>query len=64
LAYGFAAVTARGSADGSLAPDQGGPAPCARCGGVPERIIQIVEVVVEGREDVARLGDKGWPGSE
>jgi hypothetical protein len=55
-----ALVPARKSADGSVAPGQGRPEPCARCGGVPERLIQIAEVVVKGREDVARLGDEGW----
>jgi hypothetical protein len=54
-----ALVTARELPDGSTVPERGGPEPCARCGGVPERIIQIVEVVVESREDVARFGNKG-----
>jgi hypothetical protein len=43
-------------AQAGLVVDEGdGPAPGARCGDVPERVLQIVEVVVESPEDVVRL---------
>jgi hypothetical protein len=37
------------------------PVACARCGEVPEQVVRIIEVVVETREDLARLGEAGWP---
>ena len=33
--------------DGTLGPGRDRPLPCAACGRIPERIIEIVEVVVE-----------------
>src|SRR5260221_14545806 len=33
--------------DGTLAPGKDSALPCAACGRIPERIIQIAEVVVE-----------------
>jgi hypothetical protein len=52
-------VGARQLADGSVVEEEDGPAACARCGEVPEQVLQIVEVVVEGWEDVARLKEAG-----
>jgi ssDNA-binding Zn-finger/Zn-ribbon topoisomerase 1 len=39
------------------------PAPCPRCGEVPEQIIEIVEVLVTTREEVERLRDLAGPGA-
>jgi hypothetical protein len=55
-------VTARRQPDGTLTYPEGGPAPCGVCGVVPEFVIEVVEVVVESREDVRRLGQDGWEG--
>jgi hypothetical protein len=41
-------------AGGRLAP------PCERCGEVPEQVVEIVETMVETREDLARLATEGW----
>jgi hypothetical protein len=32
--------------DGTMAVDSEEPQPCARCGQIPERVIQVVETVV------------------
>jgi hypothetical protein len=41
--------------DGTVVDSEGAPLSCGRCGSVPEQILEIVEVVVESREDLARL---------
>jgi hypothetical protein len=55
----FTLVIREQLADGTLAEPQGMPAPCMRCGQIPERIIEIVEEVVvspaavsDGAEDM------------
>jgi hypothetical protein len=48
--------TSREVPDGMVVHSEGTPLPCARCGLVPEQVLEIVEVVVESREDLARLG--------
>ena len=52
---GIVIVTSRSLTDGNTEPRGDWPAPCERCGEAPEQIIEIVEAVVETREDVARL---------
>ena len=38
-------LTARRLPDGTVAPVEGEPQPCVRCGQVPEQIIEVVEVI-------------------
>jgi hypothetical protein len=38
-------LTARRLPDGTVAPVEGEPQPCVRCGQVPEQIIAVVEVI-------------------
>ncbi len=40
--------------DGSVRFERPGPMPCPRCGEVPEEVVEVVEVVIETREDLAR----------
>jgi hypothetical protein len=40
-------VTAQRLPDGTVVADEDGPQPCARCGQVPEQIIEVVETVVD-----------------
>jgi hypothetical protein len=42
-----ALVTAREHLDAGPGPSEGEPPPCAACGDVPERAIEIVDQVVE-----------------
>ena len=51
-------LSARANADGTVVPCEAEPEPCARCGNVPERIVQIVEVVVNSPDEVARLQER------
>jgi hypothetical protein len=55
----FVMVTSRCLPDGTVAYPDEEPAPCDQCGIVPERVIEVVETVVETREDVARLTAEG-----
>jgi hypothetical protein len=48
-------VEARELPDGTVVPDQPKPAPCARCGEVPELIIQVIVTMVEAPAGPARL---------
>ncbi len=52
----FLQRTGREQADGSVVFEEPAPAPCRRCGQVPEHVVEIVEVVVESPADVARVG--------
>jgi hypothetical protein len=52
-------VTARQESDGSLTHTEGAPAPCPSCGQTPEHLIEVVEIVVESREDLERLAGRG-----
>lgn len=54
-------VTYRELPGGAVAPYADGPTPCPRCGEVPEQVIEVIEVVVESREDVAALTGGGPP---
>jgi hypothetical protein len=56
-----ALVSGRQQPDGSVVEKGEGPVTCARCGEVPEQVVRIIEVVVESREDLARLGEAGGP---
>ena len=47
--------TSRQQPDGTIVRGECNPPPCPRCGQVPEQILEIVEVVVETREDLERL---------
>jgi hypothetical protein len=49
-----ALVTARGEPDASWGAREDEPRPCAACGEVPEQIIEIVELVIDSRSEVAR----------
>ncbi len=40
--------------DGSVRFESPEPMPCPRCGEVPEEVVEVVEVVIEAREDLAR----------
>jgi hypothetical protein len=42
--------------EGSVAVHSEEPQPCARCGQVPEHIIEIVEVVVKERTNLPKWG--------
>jgi hypothetical protein len=46
-------------ADGTVVPDAPEPAPCAVCGKVPERLIQVILTAVEnpGEPATARRGE-------
>ena len=55
-------VAGRFLADGTAAREGEQPAACGRCGGVPERVVEIVEAEVETREDAARAAAGGWTG--
>jgi hypothetical protein len=46
-----ALVGSRRLPDGTTTPEGDRPAPCERCGEIPEQIIEVVEVVVETWED-------------
>jgi hypothetical protein len=48
-------VRSRQQPDGTLVPLDPELEPCARCGEVPEGIVEIVEVVVTSRSEWARL---------
>ena len=41
--------------DGTRVPKRDPPPPCTACGEIPEEIVEIIEVVVETREDVERV---------
>ena len=57
-------VNARRQPDGTLTyPDDDYPKSCEQCGEVPEFIIEVVRVVVETREDVARSHAERWHGA-
>jgi hypothetical protein len=47
--------TSRQQPDGTVIHGGDAPVPCVHCGLVPEQILEIIEVVVESREDLARL---------
>ena len=49
-------LTARQLPDGTVVPVDEEPKPCARCGQVPEQIIEIVEVIVKARTDLPKSG--------
>jgi hypothetical protein len=51
-------LSAHEQADGTVVSSDPEPEPCARCGQVPERIVQIVEVVVTSHDEVARLRER------
>jgi hypothetical protein len=55
-------VRSRRLPDGTTLPLESEPGPCERCGEVAEFIIEIVETVVESRENVARRAAEGCPG--
>jgi hypothetical protein len=55
--------TAEQLPDGSRVQEPGDPGPCVGRGQFPERIVRLVEVMVEGREDGSRRGEQGPPGS-
>ena len=38
--------------DGTITEPEGMPAPCERCGEIPERIVHVIESVVKDTEDV------------
>jgi hypothetical protein len=52
-------VTSRSLPDGRTELQGDWPAPCERCSEAPEQIIEILEAMVETREDVARLAAEG-----
>jgi hypothetical protein len=54
-------VTSRSLPDGTVAYPEGEPGPCEHCGVVPEQVIEIVETVVETRQDLARLEAEAGP---
>ncbi len=56
--------TGRELADGTVRLEEPGPAPCPRCGEVPEEVVTIIEVVVETREDLARWQARADAGGE
>jgi hypothetical protein len=45
-------ITEDASVDGTMAPRDPEPETCSRCGEIPERIVQLVEVVVKSREEI------------
>ena len=47
--------TCRELVDGTRVHKRDLPTPCPACGGVPEQIVEVIEVVVETREDVERV---------
>jgi hypothetical protein len=49
----IALVTARRLPDGTVVAEEGEPQPCARCGQVPEQIIEVVKSVVGERTDAS-----------
>jgi hypothetical protein len=48
-------VQAHENAEGAVVPGEPEPEPCARCGAIPERVVQIVEVVVTSHKEAATL---------
>ncbi len=60
----FVKRTGRELADGTVRFEEPEPAPCPRCGEVPEVVVTIIEVVVETREDVARWQARADAGAE
>ncbi len=48
--------------DGSVRFEQPEPMPCPRCGEEPEEVVEVVEVVIETREDLARWESRTAPG--
>jgi hypothetical protein len=45
----------RQKTDGTVHPVTGAPQPCGRCGQVPEEVIDVVEVIINTREERERL---------
>jgi hypothetical protein len=41
--------------DGTVRSATEAPRPCARCGQVPEEVIEVVEVIIHSREERERL---------
>jgi hypothetical protein len=54
-----AAIICQRLPDGTTTDAEGGPAPCERCGEVPEKVVRIVEVVVKSRKDPGPPGGRG-----
>ena len=48
-------IRSRRQPDGTVVSFNPEPEPCARCGEIPELVIQIIEVVVANREEALRL---------
>ena len=56
-------VEAWESPDGSVGPAEDLPAPCPRCGEVPEQVVEIVEIVVDSA-DAGPAGAAPLPGED
>jgi hypothetical protein len=50
----FALSTGRQRADGTVVLEGERPRPCTRCGEIPEQFVEVMEVVIETREELKR----------